>query len=154
MNRFTNWILVLAALGLCFVDIGKASELKAKYAVYGGTCSRSIRLIAEYNSISEACWAAEELRKRNDYVGIASGRPQDPLFIHPSCKHGKSAACYSVYYRFCKTLQLNAIVQDESEARKIADKLVKENGGAAEIVHNALRRTASWLHTPRSGCAR
>jgi hypothetical protein len=96
---------------------------KEKFYVYGGGCSRSIRLQGTYENIEEAFAAAETYRTKEKlkHVTVRTGAHEKDYF-------GDSATQYKVYRRGirCGNWILHATVDSAAKAKEMADKLRTE----------------------------
>jgi hypothetical protein len=107
----------------------KTEPAKEKFFVYGGGCSRSIRLQGTYDSLRAAFSAAEQYRTKEKlrFVTVRTGAHEKDYF-------GNGASQYKVYRFACRGgLTLHATVEKANKANEIADKLKKE-GVRVEIV--------------------
>jgi hypothetical protein len=108
----------------------KGQPAKEKFYVYGGGCSRSIRLQATYDTIKDAFAAAETYRtkKKLRFVTVRTG-------AHAKDYFGNGAAQYKVYRRGirCGNWFLHATVDSAAKAKEMADKL-KTKLSPVEIV--------------------
>jgi hypothetical protein len=135
-NLFTLAVLVvLAATGL-----GTAAEApkpepvgpqQEKFYVYGGGCSRSIRLQGTYENVKDAFAAAETFRTKEklSYVTVRTGAADRDHF-------GNGATEYKVYRLSgcrCPTWSLYAKAETADKAKEIAEKL-KADSSPVEIV--------------------
>src|SRR5881227_3894886 len=77
----------------------KAAPVKEKFCVYGGGCSRSIRLQASYDSAAEACAAAEKFRSKDKlrFVSVRTGAHDRDYF-----GRGIKGTQYKVYRNSCR----------------------------------------------------
>jgi len=107
----------------------KPAKAVEKYYVYGGSCSRSIRLQGTYEHIGQAWEAAEKLRNKEmmKWVSVRSGAHERDYF-------GTAATQYKVYQLLCRGgWRLHATLESADKAKEIADKL-KGDGNPIEIV--------------------
>jgi len=107
----------------------KPEKTLEKFYVYGGGCSRSIRLQGTYEDIRQAWEAAEKLRNKDmmKWVSVRTGAHDRDYF-------GTAATQYKVYEILCKGGgMLHATVESADKAKAIADKL-KGEGNPIEIV--------------------
>jgi hypothetical protein len=97
---------------------------KEKFYVYGGSCSRSIRLQGTYEDIRDALEAAQKYRTEAKlrFVTVRTGAHDRDYF-------GNGATHYKVYRKIdgrragCGNWFLQATVSSAAEAKKVADKL-------------------------------
>jgi hypothetical protein len=109
----------------------KAAEtVKEKFFVYGGGCSRSIRLQATFDNVWDACEAAERLRGKDklNHVTVRTG-------AHAKSHFGTNANQYKVYSNPCKVWALRAATDSADRAREIAEKLKKDGDRVEIVVH-------------------
>jgi hypothetical protein len=107
----------------------KIEPPKEKYYIYGGGCSRSIRLQGTYETLADAFAAAEKFRTGGmKFVTVRTGEHTKDYF-------GDSATQYQVYRRGirCGNWLLHATVDSAAKAKDMADKLKTERS-PVEIV--------------------
>jgi hypothetical protein len=108
----------------------KVEPSKEKFYVYGGGCSRSIRLRGTYENINDAFAAAETYRAKENlrFVTVRTG-------AHGKDYFGDRATQYRVYRRGirCGNWFLHATVEGAGQAKEMADKLKTEHS-PVEIV--------------------
>jgi hypothetical protein len=116
----------------------KATTPPEKFYVYGGGCSRSIRLQGTYDTLPAAFTAAEILRSTDklNHVTIRTGD-------HDKDHFGRAATEYKVYRQMWRcSISLHKTVDKWDKANQIADEL-RKSGGRVEIVgHYAPKQVA------------
>lgn len=129
-------IASLVALAL-FVAVGVAEdkaqqekkEPTKKYFVYGGGCSRSIKLQGSYAEIDQAFDAAENFRTKHmmKWISVRTGNNTDWF--------GRDAKVYHIYTRGirCGVWQVSSKVDDYEKASKIVEELTKK-GQKADLL--------------------
>src|SRR5439155_18357316 len=97
----------------------KIDPPKGKFFVYGGGCSRSIRLQGTSENLEDAFAAAERFRTKDklNYVTVRTGAHEKDYF-------GDKATQYKVHHRErkCGTWVLDATVERADRASEMADK--------------------------------
>ncbi len=111
-------------------DTAKPEQPEAlkKFCVYGGSCSRSIRVQGSYATIQEAAAAAEKCRTdKLNYVSIRTGATDNDYF-------GMGATQYQVYAVGCRVgWSLQATVDSADKANELAEQF-KKDGRRFEVV--------------------
>jgi hypothetical protein len=145
MNRAN--LALLAVLGILLASaLAVASEpaqqkktegAEEKFYVYGGGCSRSIRLQGTYDSVGEACAAAAKCRAEGlKWVSVRTGAHDRDYF-------GTGATEYSIYSRSCKTgWRLSATVANAENAKAMAEQLKRGFFDAEIVLHYAKAASA------------
>jgi hypothetical protein len=112
----------------------KVEAPKEKFYVYGGGCSRSIRLQGTYENLEDAFAAAETFRTKEKlkFVTVRTG-------AHEKDHFGDSATQYKVYCRRirCGNWALLATVDSADKAKEMADKLKTEHSPVEIVGHYA-----------------
>ena len=121
-------ITILAQSTRTMADDAAKPEALKKFCVYGGSCSRSIRMQGSYATIQEAAIAAEKCRTdKLNYVTIRTGATGNDYF-------GMGATQYQVYTVGCRVgWQLQATVDTEDKANEVAEQY-KKDGRRFEVV--------------------
>jgi hypothetical protein len=133
----TNLSLLAVLAILAAPDLGTTGEpSKEKFYVYGGGCSRSIRLQGTYENLKDAFAAAEKYRTREKlrFVTVRTG-------AHAKDYFGNQATQYKVYRRSlrCGNWSLLAAVEGADRAKAMADKLKTELAPVEIVGHYAAR---------------
>jgi hypothetical protein len=139
----TNLSLLAVLVVLAAPALGTANEtpkpekiepLKEKFYVYGGGCSRSIRLQGTYENLQDAFAAAETYRTKEKlrFVTVRTGAHKEDYF-------GDRATQYKVYRRGirCGNWFLHATVESAAKAKEMADKLRTELSPVEIVGHYA-----------------
>jgi hypothetical protein len=115
----------------------QTATAQEKFYVYGGGCSRSIRLQGTYETIRDAYAAAEKGRSEGlKYVSVRTGEHDRDYF-------GNAANEYKVYSKTCKSSwKLYATVASADKAKEMADQLQK-GGSDVEIVRHYFASAAA-----------
>jgi hypothetical protein len=140
-------LALLAVLGILVASaLATASEpaqqkktegVQEKFYVYGGGCSRSIRLQGTYEAIGDACAAAAKYRAEGlKWVSVRTGE-------HDRDHFGFGATEYSVYVRACKAgWQLQATIANADDAKAMADQLKRGFSNVEIVLHYAKAASA------------
>lgn len=129
MKRYSVFALALFGLVAVFTSgtayaLPKLEPFAGKFYVYGGGCSRSIRLQGNYATADEAFTAAQGFREKGlVWVTVRTG-------AHEKDWLGNGATTYHVYTQSprCGNWSVNATVKTAAEAKDLADKLKGERG--------------------------
>lgn len=127
---FSSFVLLIWALPI--VSQGDEPASPGKYKVYGGNCSRSIRLLASFDDPLMACSLAEA-RRADDvrHVSVVTGEAGYAL---SPMGNDRLKSC-SIYERQCKAFQWTATTARFREAKLIIDQIESEQSSAEVIYH-------------------
>lgn len=143
--------VVAATVSSVRADEPAVADMPRTYAVWTGSCSRSLRELGRFSTAREACRTAAELRsKGNDRVYILSGRVDEihwgtalEVFRHhqaglamPTCR-----AC-SVYSQACRNSWQPANLEfpdDVAGAEALVKQIRSQQGGAELVYHLAAK---------------
>ncbi len=117
-------------------DEKKAAPVKQKFCVYGGGCSRSIRLQGTYDSVAAACAAAEQFRNKDTlrFVTVRTGGSHDKDYF--GFGSGVPGVKYQVYRLLCRSgWQLHSSLDSADKAKALTDQLTKEGNRIEVVVH-------------------
>jgi hypothetical protein len=128
-------VCVLTALALVLTASAAAARPPApaqkqagqKFHVYGGNCSRSVRLLGTYDDAGAACWAAAAFRAQKLVrVQVTTGN------LGP---WSGTVNSYSVYGRSCKVFSLRGRAETFWKAALLGE-LVRSNRDEVEIIYH------------------
>ncbi len=71
---------------MCHAEDQPQKPVKTIYSLCGGSCKRSMEVVAMFDDPYVACEAADKLRKTEKYVGLIAGEHVDPLLVHPAIR--------------------------------------------------------------------
>ena len=113
------------------------AQAKIVYTLCGGSCSRSMVIVATYEDLASACQAAEKLRETKPYVGLLTGKAVNPWLVLPTFRQELQPESCSVV---TKSLRCgNWFIAERPKDRKTAETLVHEirkSGRSAEVIYH------------------
>lgn len=121
-------LAVLAMSTLSWAD--EPAPAKEQFFVYGGSCSRSIRVQGTYDKVEDAFAAADKLRKAEmKHVTVRTGAHQRDWF-------GTAASEYRLYGQSCRSRIwfVRATADSPAKAQEMVEKLKQDGFSPVEIV--------------------
>ena len=144
-SRLLNLFVAMTCLILfVFGQNSHAQEVPKKptktvYTLCGGTCNRSMEIVATFDGIEAACRAAERLRQTRKYVGIMTGKHVNPCLIHPAWRSELKPESCSVARRNvqirCSPWVIDRLSMDLNSAEATVTELRMAKQSAEVIYH-------------------
>jgi len=138
-NKSVTLALTAVLLGVltCSAEERVTAKTPKPYSVCAGSCSRSMRVVARYETASDAIRAAEDLRRGEQYehIGVAEGGPVRPLDMHASFRPNAKPQSVSVYAVGCKSCIFRGTLTTIADADAVAKSIADNDGQPAIVFH-------------------